>query len=99
MAQFPNRPVRLRGWLAELPEPPRALRVISTHWEQPLPTLQTGAQSPLLFGYDGFPPHTDALRWPAPGAPKLAARAPRSHCDQAGSGPALGCMVVAKKPC
>ncbi len=65
----------LRGWPAELPEPPRALLVISAHWEEPLPTLQTGAQPPLLFDYDGFPPHTYALRWPAPGAPELAARA------------------------
>ena len=65
----------LRGWPAELPEPPRALLVISAHWEEPRPTLQSGAQRPLLFDYTGFPPHTYELRWPAPGAPELAARA------------------------
>jgi glutathione S-transferase len=28
----------------------------------------------LLFDYYGFPPHTYELKWPAPGAPELAAR-------------------------
>jgi aromatic ring-opening dioxygenase catalytic subunit (LigB family) len=62
----------LRGWPAALPERPRALLVISAHWEEPVPTLLTGAQPPLLFDYYGFPPHTYELRWPAPGAPELA---------------------------
>ncbi|HKJ00696.1 MAG TPA: class III extradiol ring-cleavage dioxygenase [bacterium] len=64
----------LRGIPASLPEPPRALLVVSAHWEAPVPTLMTGAQPPLLFDYYGFPPHTYELQWPAPGAPALAAR-------------------------
>ena len=68
----------LAAWLrsigASLPEPPRALLVISAHWEQKVPTVMTGARPPLLFDYSGFPRHTYELTWPAPGSPSLAAR-------------------------
>lgn len=68
----------LRDWLAglveTLPEPPTAVLVISAHWEARVPTLNVGAQPPLLFDYGGFPAHTYALTWPAPGAPALAER-------------------------
>ena len=54
--------------------PPRALLVISAHWEEPLPTVMNGAAPPLLFDYYGFPPESYELTWPAPGEPALAAR-------------------------
>lgn len=59
---------------ATLPERPRALLVISAHWEAPRFTVQKQAAPPLLFDYYGFPPHTYRLTWPAPGAPELAER-------------------------
>jgi aromatic ring-opening dioxygenase catalytic subunit (LigB family) len=64
----------LRGLPAALPEAPRALLVISGHWEAPVPTVTTNAQPPLVYDYYGFPPHTYELKWPAPGAPELASR-------------------------
>src|SRR5215831_5385082 len=64
----------LRGLPAALPEAPRALLVISGHWETPVPTVTTSAQPPLVYDYYGFPPHTYELKWPAPGAPELASR-------------------------
>lgn len=64
----------LRGIGASLPEMPEALLVVSAHWEESVPTVTTAAAPPLLFDYYGFPPHTYSLRWPAPGAPELAAR-------------------------
>ncbi len=64
----------LRSISASLPEPPKALLVISAHWEQKVPTVMTGAQPPLLFDYQGFPQHTYELTWPAAGSPSLAAR-------------------------
>ena len=33
---------------------PRAILVISGHWEEAVPTVNTGACPPLLFDYDGF---------------------------------------------
>lgn len=55
-------------------EPPRALLVVSAHWEERVPTVQTSPAPPLLFDYYGFPPASYELTWPAPGEPALAAR-------------------------
>ena len=57
-----------------LPERPKALLVISGHWEEPVFTVQTNPAPPLLFDYYGFPPETYQLTWPAKGDPALAAR-------------------------
>jgi aromatic ring-opening dioxygenase catalytic subunit (LigB family) len=64
----------LRGIDATLPEKPKALLVVSAHWEAALPTVLSSAAPPLLYDYSGFPPHTYELKWPAPGAPELGAR-------------------------
>jgi aromatic ring-opening dioxygenase catalytic subunit (LigB family) len=63
--------------------PPRALLVISAHWEEPVPTVMTAEQPSILYDYYGFPPESYAITWPAPGEPQLAARA-RSLLDAAG---------------
>lgn len=55
-------------------EPPRALLVISAHWEAEVPTLMTSPSPPMLYDYYGFPPAAYEIRWPAPGAPWLATR-------------------------
>ncbi len=69
---------KMAAWLrsipAALPEPPKALLVISAHWEESQPTVLTSPRPPLFFDYSGFPPDTYQLTWPAPGSPKLAAR-------------------------
>jgi aromatic ring-opening dioxygenase catalytic subunit (LigB family) len=54
--------------------PPRALLVVSAHWEEDVATLMTAARPPLLFDYYGFPEESYRLTWPAPGAPELAPR-------------------------
>ena len=64
----------LQGLAATLPEPPKALLVISGHWEEPAFTANAAAQPQLIFDYSGFPEHTYRLTWPAPGNPELAAR-------------------------
>jgi aromatic ring-opening dioxygenase catalytic subunit (LigB family) len=65
----------LAGLIADLPERPRVILLVSGHWETPGFTVHDGSQPPLLFDYFGFPPHTYQLRWDAPGAPALADRA------------------------
>lgn len=69
---------RMRDYLAailpSLPERPRAILVVSGHWEEADFTVHGGAKPELLFDYYGFPEHTYRLRWDAPGAPELAAR-------------------------
>ena len=53
---------------------PRALLVVSAHWEAEVPTLMTSPNPPMLYDYYGFPPAAYEIRWPAPGAPWLGAR-------------------------
>ena len=65
----------LRGIPASLPAAPSAIALVTAHWLAPQVTLTGSAQPGLLFDYYGFPPHTYALRYPAPGAPALAERA------------------------
>src|SRR5688572_33003637 len=40
---------------------PRALLVVSAHWEEPVPTLMTAEQPPMLYDYYGFPPESYQL--------------------------------------
>lgn len=64
----------LEGLAATLPETPRALLVISGHWEEPAFTASAAPAPKLIFDYSGFPEHTYRLTWPAPGDPELAHR-------------------------
>jgi aromatic ring-opening dioxygenase catalytic subunit (LigB family) len=75
----PDMWAKMAGFLADLipslPERPKAILIVSGHWEEPRFTVHDGAQPPLLYDYYGFPEHTYRLRWDAPGAPDIAARA------------------------
>lgn len=78
----------LEGIAASLPEPPKALLVISGHWEERAFTASTAASPQLIFDYSGFPAHTYRLTWPAPGDPALAKRV-TELLDKAGMPSAL----------
>ena len=61
--------------LSSLPKTaPKAVLVVSAHWEEAVPTVQTSEHPPMLYDYSGFPPESYEITWPAPGAPALAAR-------------------------
>jgi aromatic ring-opening dioxygenase catalytic subunit (LigB family) len=64
----------LEGLAATLPAPPKAILVISGHWEEQAFTASIAAEPELIFDYSGFPEHTYRLTWPAPGEPELASR-------------------------
>jgi aromatic ring-opening dioxygenase catalytic subunit (LigB family) len=62
----------LEGLAATLPEQPKAIVVISGHWEEPAFTASASPAPQLIFDYTGFPEHTYRLTWPAPGDPEPA---------------------------
>ena len=64
----------LKGLVADLPERPKAILVVSGHWEEPVFTVGSSPKPPMLFDYYGFPEETYRLRFDAPGSPPLAAR-------------------------
>ena len=64
----------LKGLVADLPERPKAILVISGHWEEPVFTVGSSPRPPMLFDYYGFPEHTYRLTFDAPGSPALASR-------------------------
>ena len=59
---------------AELGTTPRAVLMLSAHWEAPQFTVQTHPSPPMLYDYGGFPDFTYRIQYPAPGAPDVASR-------------------------
>lgn len=53
---------------------PRAVLVISGHWESDEFSVSASAAPPMVYDYYGFPDHTYQIRYSAPGAPELATR-------------------------
>ena len=54
------------------PAAPKAVLLVSAHWEAPVPTVQTARQPPMLYDYYGFDKAAYEVQWPAPGAPEIA---------------------------
>lgn len=66
----------LRRWGGGLK--PRAIVVVSAHWESPGAIRVTGAERPtMIYDFGGFPPELYDLRYPSPGDPALAAEIAR----------------------
>ena len=63
----------LRSLHTRFPKP-RAVLVVSAHWEASTFTVQTHPSPPLLYDYGGFPEESYHVKYPAPGAPELAER-------------------------
>jgi len=57
-----------------LPAKPKAVLVITGHWEEDAFTVSTAEHPPMMYDYGGFPEHTYHIQYPAPGSPALAAR-------------------------
>jgi aromatic ring-opening dioxygenase catalytic subunit (LigB family) len=73
----------------ELPARPKAVLMISGHWEEAEAyTVMHAAKPPMVYDYFGFPKHTYEVVYPAPGAPELAERV-AGLIDAAGLPPQL----------
>ncbi len=64
----------LRSIPKALGQKPKALLVISAHWEEPEFTILTKQNPDLYFDYYGFPPHTYELEYAAPNSPEIIGR-------------------------
>jgi len=69
----PIWPVQLAQWSASLPRP-KAILVVSAHWEEAPVTIGATTPVPLVYDFWGFPERYYQVTYPAPGAPALAER-------------------------
>jgi aromatic ring-opening dioxygenase catalytic subunit (LigB family) len=78
---------KLAAALADMPRQigttPRAVLMVSAHWEEPEFTLTSHPRPPMIYDYGGFPDYTYQIRYDAPGDPSLAART-RQMIEEAG---------------
>lgn len=65
----------LKTVAASVGRKPKAILVISGHWDrEPVPTVSTAEAPGILYDYGGFPAHTYEISYPAKGSPVLAGR-------------------------
>lgn len=64
---------QLAAWSGGLPRP-RAILIVSAHWEAAPVTLAATSRVPLVYDFWGFPQRYYEVTYPAPGAPLLAER-------------------------
>jgi 4,5-DOPA dioxygenase extradiol len=65
---------QLEQWSAAM-EKPKAILIVSAHWESaPLTLGTTTTGTPLIYDFGGFAPKYYNLQYRAPGAPELAAK-------------------------
>lgn len=69
---------QLAAALRQLPEDagarPKAVLMVSAHWEEAEFTVQSNPAPGMIYDYGGFPDYTYRIRYPAPGDSSLARR-------------------------
>ncbi|RYF80623.1 MAG: dioxygenase [Comamonadaceae bacterium] len=77
-AEMGDTYAQLEAALADMPrqigQRPRAILMVSAHWERLQFTVQANPRPAMVYDYGGFPPHTYSVRYDAPGDPALAER-------------------------
>jgi 4,5-DOPA dioxygenase extradiol len=73
LADDPVWPGELAAWAADLPRP-KAILMVSAHWEEAPLAIGATAPVPLVYDFWGVPEHYYRVTYDAPGAPQLAAQ-------------------------
>lgn len=68
-----ERGAPLAAWARAMTRP-RAILVVSAHWEDAPVTIGTTQRKPLVYDFSGFPPPLYQVRYDAPAAPDVADR-------------------------
>jgi aromatic ring-opening dioxygenase catalytic subunit (LigB family) len=66
--------VSLARMPSEIGSVPKAICMVSGHWEEDSFAVMTSAAPGMVYDYGGFPPETYKIVYPAPGAPEVARR-------------------------
>lgn len=53
---------------------PKAILMVTGHWEEDRFTVGSGAAPGMIYDYGGFPDHTYRIQYSAPGSPQVARR-------------------------
>jgi aromatic ring-opening dioxygenase catalytic subunit (LigB family) len=74
--QYGQAYAKLEASLVDIPrqlgERPKAVLVVTSHWESEDFAVSSSSAPGMIYDYGGFPPHTYQIRYPAPGQPQLA---------------------------
>ena len=73
LADDPTWPAELAAWSRGLPKP-KAILMISAHWEEAPLALGATTTVPLVYDFWGFPERYYQVTYAAPGAPELAGK-------------------------
>jgi aromatic ring-opening dioxygenase catalytic subunit (LigB family) len=72
--QYARTEQALRALPERLPATPKAVLVVTAHWEAAEFSVSSAERPPMLYDYGGFPANTYQVQYAAPGSPALAAR-------------------------
>lgn len=72
--RYDNLEASLKRIIGEVGNAPKAVLIVTGHWEAPTWTLSSGAKPGMIYDYGGFPAHTYQIQYGAPGSPELANR-------------------------
>ena len=70
--QFDALEASLSAIAQSLGDKPRVVLVVSGHWEEERFTVMSGAHPGMVYDFAGFPAHTYAIKYAAPGSPEVA---------------------------
>lgn len=82
-APYARLEAELAGMPRQIGRTPRAVLMISAHWEEREFTLTSSPKPPMIYDYGGFPDYTYRIQYAAPGDPTLAESA-RQLLERAG---------------
>lgn len=83
--EFRDKFKQLEASLQELPrllsEQPKAVLMISAHWQTNEFSVMSSQSPVMIYDYSGFPQHTYEVQYPAAGSPQLAAQVKKLIVD------------------